>query len=298
MVGLDVSETHLAAVQLAFGRDNEIRLEAAGWSTPPPHADLPQMAEAVRLLFRSAGLSRDAVCTAIGSSGLVVKHFRHTHLSAGELAQALAIEAEETLQLPEDQFYMDWHSNTDPADNQPIDGVLVATPKAELDRHLQMLAMADIYPRIVDVSCLAVCNLFQELIGKTALDEAIAVICLAQHRADIAILFGKRHVFPRTVFSPRATWNETANYLMDSLTDTIKYHEFILHGPPVTRIVLTGTVPQPEQLVSQLRALVPQTDFWDPIPDLPSVAQNLRPRLDTHIGARLATSLGLALRRD
>ena len=298
MVGLDVSDTHLAAVQLAFGPDDSIRLEAAGWSTPPPNADLPQMATAVRQLFRTAGLSRDAVCTAIASSGLVVKHFRHTHLSAAELTHALSIEAEETLQLAKAQFYMDWHSNTDPANEGPIDGVLVATPKTELDRHLQMLAMADIYPRIVDVGCLAVCNLYQILKGNIAANQATAVVCLAQKRADIAILSSKRQVFPRTDFSPRATWAETETYLAECLSETIKYHQFVLHRPPVTRLVLTGTVHQPESLITHFRTLVEQTDFWNPIPDLHSIVNRLHSKLNTKIGAQLATSLGLALRRD
>ena len=298
MVGLDVSDTHLAAVQLAFGRDDSIRLEAAGWSTPPPGADLHQMAEAVRQLFRKAGLSRNHVCTAFQTPGLVVKHFRHAHLNTVELAHALSIEAEETLQLTASNFYMDWHSNTDSSNGESVDGVLVAMPKNDVDRHLQMLALSDIFPRVLDAGCLAVCNLYLQLKGIAAPDQATAVVSLSQNRADIAILSGKRHVFPRSVFSPQATWDETPAYLAECVSDTIKYHQFILHGPPVERMVLTGAVPQRELLVSHLRELVPVMAFWDPISDLPSVNERIRPQLDRDVGARLATSLGLALRRD
>jgi hypothetical protein len=298
MVGLDVSDTHLAAAQLFFGRDDSIRLEAAGWATPPFGADIHQMAEAVRQLFRKAGLSCNAVCTAFQSPSLVVKHFRHAHLSETELTHALAIEAEETLQLTSSEFYMDWHSNTDPSLEEPIDGVLVAMPRNEVDRHLQMLAMADIFPRIVDAGCLAVCNLYLQLKGCAAPDQAVAVVSLSQNRADIAILSGKHQIFPRSVFSPQATWDETPAYLAECVSDTIKYHRFMLHGPPVEHMVLTGAVPQREQVVSHLRELVPLMAFWDPISDLPSVKERLRQRLDRDIGASLATSLGLALRRD
>lgn len=298
MVGLDVSENHLAAVQLAFGRDHSLRLEAAGWSVPPPGADIHQMSGAVRDLFKKAGLSRDAVCTAFQSPGLVVKHFRHAHLNAVELSHALSIEAEETLQLTSSEFYMDWHSNNDHASGEPIDGVLVAMPKKEVDRHLQMLALADIFPTTVDAGCLAVCNLYLTLRGSAPPDQAMAVVSLSQNRADIAILSGERQAFPRSVFSPQATWDESASYLSECVSDTIKYHQFILHGPPVERMVLTGSVPQREQLVSHLRELVPLMSFWDPISDMPSINERLRPHLDRDIGARLATPLGLALRRD
>jgi len=297
-VGLDVSDSHLAAAQVLLEHDGSIRLEAAGWSTPPPDADLPQMAEAVRQLFRQANLSRDAVCSAMISPGLVVKHFRHLNLKEAELARVLAIEAEETLQLPTSQLCLDWHRNVDHADGAPVDGVLVAMPKVELDRHLQMLALANIFPRIVDVGCLAVCNLYLHLKEMTPSDQATAVVCLARDRADIAILFGNHQIFPRTICSPRLTWGETNACLAECLSDTIKYHQFILHGPPVTRMVLTGAVPQPELLMDQLRKLVPQSEFWNPIFDLDSVNKNLLPRVETHSGALLATSLGLALRRD
>ena len=303
MVGLDVSDTYLAAVQLIFGRDDSIRLEAAGCATPPPDADLSQRAEAVHHLFRQAGLSRNAVCVAFQSPGIVVKSFRHAHLTADELEQALFIEAEETLQLGRSQFYMDWHSNSaganeEPTGGEPIDGVLVATPKTDVERNLQMLAKANIFPRIVDVGCLAVCNLYLHLHDHRSPGQATALVALAQNRADIAILSGERRVFPRSVFSPQASWDETATYLAECVSDTIKYHQFILRGPPVERMVLTGAGPQQERLASHLRALVPQLIFWDPISDLPFVNERLRPRIERDIGARLATSLGLALRRD
>ena len=298
MVGLDVSDSHLAAVQLAFSRDNSIRLETAGWATPPPGADLRQLSEAVRQLFRSAGLSRNAVCAAFHSPRLVVKHFRHVHLDDKELAHALAIDAEETLQQANSEFYMDWHANTEFVHGQPIDGVLVAMPKSEVDRNLEMLAMADIFPRIVDAGCLAVCNLYLQLKGRASQDHAVVVVSLSRNRADIAILSGERHVFPRSIFSPQDTWNDSAAYLAECVSDTIKYHQFILHGPPVERMVLTGAVPQREQLVSHLRELVPLMAFWNPVADLPFISERLRPQLDRTIGAGLATSLGLALRRD
>ena len=298
MVGLDIGDNHLAAAQLAFGRDNSIHLEAAGWATPPPEATPAQQAEAIRQLFRKAGLSNEAVCVAIEGAGLVLKHYRHANLCAEELALALSIEAEEALQLPSAQFYMDWHSNNEYTSGGPVDGVLVATPKAELDRHLQILALAEIYPRIVDVGALAVCNLFHLFKGATTAEQATAIICFSQNQVTIAILSGRHQVFPRTFSSMHSTWEESESYLADSLSDTIKYHQFVLHGAPVTRMLLTGIVPQHGQWLMRLRTLVPSTILWDPIPEVPSINKHLMPLLDSTIGARLAVSLGLALRRD
>jgi Tfp pilus assembly PilM family ATPase len=295
---LDVSDTHLAAVQLGFSRDGTFRLEHAGWATPPPNASERQLAEAVRQLFRQAGLSRDAVCTAIETPSLAVKHVRHPNLEPTEMVHALAIEAEEMLQLPRAEFYMDWHQNRQLTTANQIDGVLAATPRKEVDQHLQMLALAGIFPRIVDIGCLAVCNLYHCLNKAPATDQATAIIALTQDRADIAILHSIGNVLPRTVFSPCGTWNKAEDYLSECVTDSLKYHQFILHAPPVTRLVLTGNVPDPARLIDRLRELVPLTNFWNPIPDLPAINKQLQPRLSHTVGPRLATSLGLALRRD
>ena len=298
MVGLDVGLTHLAAVQLAFSRDHEIHLEAAGWATLSPDADLPEVSEGVRQLFRGAGLSRQAVCSSFESAGLVVKHFRHEHLDEAELASALGIEAEETLQLPRAQFYLDWHSNTEGARHEPIDGVLVASPKNELERHLLLLALAGIVPAVVDVGCFAVCNLYHYLKGAPSGDQAVLLVSLSPYRADIAILSGDHRIFPRSILAPKESWDAAGVYLAESVFDTIMRFQSVLKGPPVERMVLTGDVPHPERLLARLQDLAPKLSFWDPVADLPSINARLRPHLNRTLGARLATSLGLALRRD
>jgi hypothetical protein len=298
-VGLDVSDTHLAAVQLHASHDGSFRLEKAGWATPPPNASMSQLATAVRQLFQQAHLSRDAVCTAIETPGLAVKHFHQpANLTPAEMTQALSIEAEETLQLPRAEFYMDWHKNSHGTTENQVNGVLAITPRKEVDQHLQMLAMAGIFPRIVDIGCLAVCNLYRYLRMTTGAEPATAIIALAQDRADIAIMHGADNVFPRTVFSPCDTWNSGEEYLAECVSDSIKYHQFVLHAPPVTRIALTGYIPDPACLIQRLRELVPHTDCWDPVPELPSICAHLKPQLTPAIGPRLATSLGLALRQD
>jgi Tfp pilus assembly PilM family ATPase len=298
-VGLDVSQTHLAAVQLHAGHEGTFRLEKAGWAAPPPHATPQQLAAAVHQLFQQTDLAREHVCTAIKTPGLAVKHFRQpASLTPAELSQALSIEAEEMVQLPREELYLDWHPNSHRTPDNQSDGVLVVTPRKEVEQHLQMLALAGIYPRIVDIGCLAICNLYQHLRKQTAPDQATAILSLAQDRVDITILHGADNVFPRTVFSPNDTWDESEEYLAECVSDSIKYHQFVLHAPAVTRIVLTGYLPNNHTLINHLREMVPLTEPWDPVADLPAISPHLKPRLSFEIGSRLATSLGLALRQD
>lgn len=300
MVGLDVGETHIAGAQLCFAEDGTFLLEAAGWLPRPPAADCCQTADIVRDLFQQTGLAMSPVCVAIQCPALVVKHYHYPHLPAGEVEPALMIEAEETLQMPRGAIYLDWHANAvvaAPDETPAADGVLVAAPKAEVEAHLQMLAQAGIFPRVVDAGCLAVCNLYMTIKGPASSGHAVCIVSLSDRRADIAVLSPERGIFPRTVFSPLATWNETEAYLTECVADTLNYHQFKLHGPPVEHLVLTGTVPRSDQFAHQLRDLVPRMNVWNPLSELPNLKPRLQRLAENESGAVVATGFGLALRR-
>jgi Tfp pilus assembly PilM family ATPase len=297
--GLDINDTHVVVSQLAFSRGGEIRLEAAGWTARPDGDDDRHLAETVRQLFRRAGVSATHICTALQTPSLVVRPFRHAKLSAGELAAALALEAEEALQQPRGNIFMDWHISQQAS--QPADGVaagvLVAAPRAEVERHLAILAQADVFPTVVDAACLAVCNLYLALKERHSQAQSLCVVALSSRRADIAVLWEESTIFPRAVHAPAGSWEQAAPYLADSIADTLKYHQFKLRGPPVERLVLTGAVPHRDLLVARLREVVPLVHYWNPVADMKAVRSGLRPLMDNKSGAFLATSLGLALRR-
>jgi len=297
MVGLDVGEAHVAATQLAFANDGAICLEAAGWADLPPAADRRRVARIVRDLLRHAHVKNDVpVCTSFKRPSLAIKHYRYPNLNEGDLMRALAIEAEEVLQLPHDRLYFDWHGN-ELAQDGAATGVLVAAPKCDIEQHLDTLAQAGIFPCVMDAGCLAVCNLYLAIRGSLPTDQAVCLVSLSASRADIAVLSCEQGIYARTVYSPAGTWAETESYLTECVEDTIKYHQFKLHGPPVDGMILTGSVPRHEVLVSHLRDVAALVNFWNPVGGLQSVRPHLRPLLENGEGARFATSLGLALRR-
>ena len=226
---------------------------------------------------------------------------RYPRLTGEEIVRALAIEAEETLQMPREALYMDWHVNAAAAAGDPLsatDGVLVTAPKAEIERHLDALSRTGIQPAVVDAGCLAVCNLYLAIKGPVPAEHAVGLVALSNRRADIAVLSHENGIFPRTVFTPVAAWDESAGYLAECVADTIKFHQFKLHGPPVERLYLTGTVPRRDVLVRHLRELAPLMAFWNPVSDMTVESPRLQPLRDSESGAILSTCLGLALRSD
>jgi Tfp pilus assembly PilM family ATPase len=299
-VGLELGDGHIAGAQIAFDAQGGIRLEAAEVHALPPEAGSEQLTESIRALFHRAHLARCPVHIAFQSPAMVVKHYHYPHLQHDDVPKALAIEAEETLQLSREALYFDWQANEPdaPGDGAPRDGVLVAAPRQEVERYLQMLARADVFPSVVDAGCLAVCNLFLSLRGPPPLESAVCVLALTTRRADIAILSRTRNVFPRSVFSPVASWADNEPYLTECVADTLRFHRLKLHGPAVETIVLTGTVPRRDLLVQQLLDLAPHVIFWNPVAEVGIAHPGLQPLAQKDAGAMLATCIGLALRRN
>lgn len=298
-VGLDINDTHIVASQLRFERNGSMFLEAAGWTARPKDADSHQLASMVRQVFKQAGIKAAHVCTSLQSPSLVLRPFQHARLTSAELAAALALEAEEALQKPSADIFLDWHMNQKlTTDRGRKEGVLVAAPRDEVERLLSMLALADIFPSVVDTACMAVCNLYLELRDRPSVEHAICIVAFANRRADIAVLWDDSTIFPRTVFSPSGNWEQETAYLAESIDDTLKYHQFKLHRPPVDRMVLTGDIPRRDILVKRLREIVPLVSNWNPISDIRVAKAGLKALIDGEAGTLLTTSLGLALRRS
>lgn len=297
-VGLDINDSHVVATQLRFARNGDMRLEAAGWLPRPENADDHQLAATVRQVFKQAGITASHVCASLQSPSLVLRPFRHIRLSPSELTSALTIEAEEALQKTQTEIYMDWHVNNGAQHEKDVqEGVLAAAPRREIERYLAALALADVFPVIMDAACMAVCNLYLELRDRPSAEHALCIVAFANQRADIAVLWNDSTIFPRTIYAPSGNWDQEATYLAESISDTIKYHQFKLHRPPVERMILTGVIPRRDILISRLRAIVPLVSNWNPLADIKFAKTRLKSLLNSEFGPLFTTSLGLALRR-
>ena len=76
----------------------KIVLTHAGWQEYAPDASDDEIAQVIRKLWRKTRMPTRTVCGGLQSRSLCLKYFRYPDLSQMELASALKLEAEETLQ--------------------------------------------------------------------------------------------------------------------------------------------------------------------------------------------------------
>ncbi len=305
IAGINIGDGFVSAARIVRRGRKKIVLTHAGWMEYEPDATEEEIVQAVRTLWKKARMPTRTVCCGLQSRSLSLKFFKYPDLAPRELASALQLEAEESLQLPQDQIALDWHLNRPKNDpytqlGEQLQGILVAVPKKEVERQLVLLKKAGLYPILTDTGCTSLCNLFLALRGeKVSTENAVCVVNLSRYHADISILYNDHYIYPRTIISRSAEWSSKLQYLIENISDALLYYHVKVDKTPVTQLVLTGFVPVDPGFVAQIHDTIGlPTEVWSPLKDENFViGRGVRSSKDNSVVTPLmTTSLGLALR--
>lgn len=303
VVGIDFSDDGLVAARVTAGDSGTLRLLNVGWAQVDPAAPDKEWAAALRRLWRAAGFSSRTVCASLRSRSALLRYFRYPALESVELASALGLEAEDSLQLPREEIALDWHLR--PAapvagarKETRLEGMLVAAPRKQVRQQLGILRMAGLYPVAIDLAPAAVANLYMATTPGSPASAAICLLHMGRHRADIALLFGDKGLYARTLYSRGTSWEASLGPLVEGVQDALKYYVFKLGGQSVSRLLAGGQLPAESGFLASLqeKAGVP-VEKWDPVGRVVPGSAQVRRRLAEAGPPPLEISLGLALRR-
>lgn len=308
VVGIDIGDRVVTAARVQVQKDGQLVLTHAGMQEYAANATDARIAHAIRALWRSAGLSCYTVASCLRSQLVCLKHFRLHGIRDPEMESALKIEAEEALQMPQDRIAMDWHVTRSHASAHPADeaaefeGLLVAAPAADVQRHLSILRMAGLYPVVLDVGALAVSNLYHAVRRGQPGKSGVCLVSLGHRVADIAVLYDSSSVYPRTIFSRAADWDAAPDFLATNIQDVLKYYQFKLRQQPLDKIMLCGHIPVRPDFIPRLETGTGmRVEVWNPANAMKHgfrTSRLLAHDGEQRIGPALAASIGLALRRD
>ena len=260
VAGLDVADGYIAAAEAAVGHDGRpvllrVGVERLIAASPDDHA----LVAALRTLWRRGGFRTRTVRTCLRSPSLVIRHFQLSHLAKSELPAALRLEAEEQLQLDPAEIAMDWTvdeaPSSEPADNEDAprtwEGVLVAAPRRDVDRHLRLLRMAGLYPVAVDAGCTAMVRLESLVRGEE--DGPVCWVHVTRHAADMILLGAGPSCYPRTFLARGDSWPAVATYFGECVDDNLSFYEVRLHCGKVRRVIFTGDIADRDEFIRRFR---------------------------------------------
>lgn len=305
IAGINIADGVVSATRIVRRGRDKIMLTHAGELEYAPDASDREIVRVIRKLWKKIRMPTRTVCNGLHSRSLCLKYFKYPDLAPRELASALSLEAEESLQLSPDEIALDWHLNR--SKNNPytqqgeqLHGVLIAVAKKEVNHQLNLMKQSGLYPVAIDVGSTSLCNLYLKLCGeKVNRNNAVCVVDLARYSADITILYNEHYIYPRTIISRSAEWASKVQYLVENISDALLYYHVKVDKIPVTHLVLTGLVPDDSEFLSQIQGTIGlPVEVWDPLDEKNFiVSHGVKSMLkNKSISHHITTSLGLGLR--
>jgi type IV pilus assembly protein PilM len=305
VAGVDISAGGVAVACATPRRNGGLDVSHAGYAELPPAADTDTVASIVRDVWKKSRIPTYTVASCLNSGSLLLQYYAYQGLTEEETHSALRLEAEESLQTAAKNILYDVHehkSKDAPAtgSTQSREGVLVAAARSAVDDHRRLLKSAGLYPVVLDVGALAVCNLWLHLNSGAATGDVVFAVTLTRETAHLVIVAANGRVYPRTIVCGSGDWASSVDYLVDNITGQQEYAEAKLGMPRATRLLLTGELPGGAAFIEEVARRIPQfpVEGWSPMSDKRvRVASGVRQfKNDPDLAGRMTVSLGLALR--
>ncbi len=204
IAGLDIGSHTIKLIELAREGD-QVALVSAG-SIPMPiksisstqQSDIETVAVSIKQLMQSTGTKTRTVNIALPESKVFTRVIEVPQLSPRELNSAIKWEAEQYIPLPLDQVNVDFTVLSDGKSTgaKKMEVLLVAAPKALIDRYVSILELAELNVIAAETEIIAT----SRAIGRSLPNvKTVMIISLGAQSSDIAILRSGVLMFTRSV---------------------------------------------------------------------------------------------------
>ena len=213
VVGLNIGNAFIKAVEVT-SKGGQLSVTGMGVIATPPESysngnvlSVTALSNAIRSMWRQAGLSsRATIFSVAGSGSLVVRVIEVPKMTDGELADNMRVDADRYIPFPPSEVVMDFRALRDlPSDPDAanMEVLLAAAQREIIDLHISVVQKAKLTPRAIDVEPLALARTMQlELRAGNPIidyDDVTAVLNIGQTGTEISIMRGDIVVFTRSV---------------------------------------------------------------------------------------------------
>lgn len=206
-IGLDIGSSGVRAVQIERRRGGALRLTHRGEVALAPGAvvegDVAEpgpVADALRQLWKQAGLRQRTVAVGLASQRVTVRQIDLPDLPDAELRDAVRLQAQDQLPIPIDQALLDHvvverYSVDDGRQNVRV--LLVAAEEEMVERLLTAVTTAKLRPTQVDLDAFALIRSLAPAPGES--DQVEIVVDVGASITKIAVHRGGNPLFVRMV---------------------------------------------------------------------------------------------------
>jgi type IV pilus assembly protein PilM len=152
----------------------------------------------IRDLFKSAKLRDKNVAISIGGYSVIVKKINVQTMSEDELHESIYFEAEQYIPFDISEVNLDFQILGESEHNpNQMNVLLVAAKKEMINEYINLMKMAKLHPKLIDVDAFALQNIFS--FNYSYEDENIAIIDIGASKTSLNILKDNVSEFMRDV---------------------------------------------------------------------------------------------------
>jgi type IV pilus assembly protein PilM len=152
----------------------------------------------IRELFKSSKLKEKNVAISIGGYSVIVKKINVQTMTEDELQESIHFEAEQYIPFDISEVNLDFQILGESEHNpNQMNVLLVAAKKEMINEYINLMQMAKLRPRIIDVDAFALQNIFES--NYTSENENIALIDIGASKTSLNILKNNISEFMRDV---------------------------------------------------------------------------------------------------
>jgi type IV pilus assembly protein PilM len=204
LVGLDIGSRTIKLAELADGKSgvvlktfNTVNIEP-GLIEDGSIKDPETVSGYIRELFKSSKLKEKNVAISIGGYSVIVKKINVQSMTEEELQESIHFEAEQYIPFDISEVNLDFQILGESEHNpHQMNVLLVAAKKEMINEYINLMQMAKLRPRVIDVDAFALQNIFK--LNYSLENENIALIDIGASKTSLNILKDNVSEFMRDV---------------------------------------------------------------------------------------------------
>jgi len=260
-IGLDIGTYSIKALEVKTGSDDSVEILRLGVEKVDGNPSTETRAEAIKRLFEREGITGEAVNASVSGPMTITRFVNMPKMTVDELKKALEYEAERYIPFEIKEVYLDSDILLENAGGNKVKTIVAASKKELVDRKLEALKKAELFPVVMDMDCLALTNAFCRCQDKQT-DQVNALLNIGHSLTQVTILRDGALDFVRELQIGGADF--ALEKFLNQVRLSFDYYENQV-GRAVNGIYVSGGASKFEGLNEKLKeALDVEADFWDP----------------------------------
>lgn len=203
VIGVDLGSSSIKFSQVSKSK-GAVTLENFAFIQTPPHTinngdmvETLQLGETLKRLQKENKFSAKNVCVGMWGASAIVKKITMPKVEAKALKEQIKYEAQQYLPFDISQVAIDYHVLPFSSSPEQMDVLIVAGQIELITKYIETMAYGQLKTSIVDVSSLALSNIFELNYGK--LNEPIGLFNFGSTNTQFVVVFQGEVLFARDI---------------------------------------------------------------------------------------------------